>query len=537
VNNSGALFDPIGSLAIHNGNYTQSVSGTLQIDIGGLTANTQHDVFGVAGSASLNGRLILRPSNGFLPASGDVFRVMTYASHSGEFAQVERGLGLAFGPEYQSDGVAVSDSPTLVEFSQRPDKRVSQQNESNGFTLRVINPTTQTITAALNDDLPTGFRYLSGTLSSNLAIGEPITAIVNDVQSLVWSQPITLAPMSTFTLHFGVALTTTPNLYTNTATIVVTPTTGSVRQITSRDSVIIYKPASAGTEVVPSRGVAYPPSEPGGSWRLSFKRGTDIHQVSVAITTTPVCALTACGPLAYVAVVHNSQVFTMTETDPGSHRFRVAIPAGRYNNFEPVFIVPVWLTPTLFVNRPANIQAPLDDGDDQCDILNNGAFLTGGRSWCPNGPDIDSAQFFDPSGFVTDANTGRPIAGATVTLYRVPSALPDTRTGTRECRTIDTRPGGLTGTWDLLPTATPNLGLFEDPAFTPAAIDPPLNPQKTDETGRYGWDVIRGCWYVTVEAPGYFTKYSAVVGVPPEVTDLDIALEPWPKVYLPIVLR
>jgi hypothetical protein len=31
--------------------------------------------------------------------------------------------------------------------------------------------------------------------------------------------------------------------------------------------------------------------------------------------------------------------------------------------------------------------------------------------------------------------------------------------------------------------------------------------------------------------------YSAVVGVPPEVTDLDLALESWKKVYLPLVLK
>ena len=146
-------------------------------------------------------------------------------------------------------------------------------------------------------------------------------------------------------------------------------------------------------------------------------------------------------------------------------------------------------------------------------------------------------MLIDPSGYVTDAQTGAPIREAAVTLYRVPSALPDTRTTTRECRTIDTRPGGITGTWDLLPSATPDLGLFEEPAFLPAAIDPPINPQRTDEAGHYGWDVIRGCWYVKVEALGYFSKYSAVVGVPPEVTDLDIVLEPWKQVYLPAVLK
>jgi hypothetical protein len=49
--------------------------------------------------------------------------------------------------------------------------------------------------------------------------------------------------------------------------------------------------------------------------------------------------------------------------------------------------------------------------------------------------------------------------------------------------------------------------------------------------------VIRGCWYIKVEAPGYFTKYSTVVGVPPELIDLDIPLEPWKRVYLSVVLR
>ena len=42
---------------------------------------------------------------------------------------------------------------------------------------------------------------------------------------------------------------------------------------------------------------------------------------------------------------------------------------------------------------------------------------------------------------------------------------------------------------------------------------------------------------IKVAVPGYFTRCSAVVGVPPEVTDLDIKLNPNYKVYLPIVIR
>ena len=53
-----------------------------------------------------------------------------------------------------------------------------------------------------------------------------------------------------------------------------------------------------------------------------------------------------------------------------------------------------------------------------------------------------------------------------------------------------------------------------------------MNPQQTDLDGRYGWDVVTGCWYVTVAATGYAALTSPVVGVPPEVTDLDLALTP-----------
>jgi len=70
-------------------------------------------------------------------------------------------------------------------------------------------------------------------------------------------------------------------------------------------------------------------------------------------------------------------------------------------------------------------------------------------------------------------------------------------------------------------------------------ISPTINPQATDANGKYGWDVIKGCWYVVVQAEGYETRLSPVVGVPPKVTDLDLALTPTlvTRVYLPLVTK
>ena len=56
--------------------------------------------------------------------------------------------------------------------------------------------------------------------------------------------------------------------------------------------------------------------------------------------------------------------------------------------------------------------------------------------------------------------------------------------------------------------------------------DPQMHYQHTTVEGYYGWDVSEGCWYVTVEAEGYEPLTSPVVGIPPEVTDLNLALTP-----------
>jgi 5-hydroxyisourate hydrolase-like protein (transthyretin family) len=152
---------------------------------------------------------------------------------------------------------------------------------------------------------------------------------------------------------------------------------------------------------------------------------------------------------------------------------------------------------------------------------------------------IGRIVLYDPSGVITDAQTGQPVVGATVTLHRVPGALPDTRDEQRDCRTIATRQGD---SWAGEPAATPGLGLAVNPELAAingtAEISPTLNPQITNDVGRYGWDVAEGCWYITVVADGYEPTSSPVVGVPEPVTDLDLRLTPTDRtVYLPLVIR
>lgn len=57
-----------------------------------------------------------------------------------------------------------------------------------------------------------------------------------------------------------------------------------------------------------------------------------------------------------------------------------------------------------------------------------------------------------------------------------------------------------------------------------AAFFGQVNPQVTDEDGRYGWDVIQGNWRVIFSKDGYDTYTSRIVTVPPAETQLNVPL-------------
>lgn len=538
LENNGAILQPTGILMVDRG-YSQGAGGALQIDIGGLAPGAGYGVLQVAGDAALDGRLILSPTNGFQPAAGDLFQVLTYNSHSGEFVQVERGLGLAFGPEYQASGGVVSDNPTLVEFSQRPDRRVLPPGGAGGFSLRLTNTYSATVSAAFQDSLTAGLTFVPGSATSNRPLPQPAVTLMDGGQILTWPD-LEIAAGEVVTIHFGVAATATVGVYTNTAQAQVTQAGGDSRTLRLVEQVDVARSPTHDTVLQISPGVAYPPVERDGLWTVAVRRGTPSSVVSVTITSTPVCSLPACGPLKRFYALHDGRTFTLTLVPDTTDRYRVEIPQGQFNLSERIFLVTVFQPAAgQTLRQLSSVQA----GGECTRAVGAGTFGTGYQRWddiegfVPCTPTTERPKFFDPSGYVTDARTGAPVVGATVTLYRVGAAWPDTRSTTRQCRTVDTRPGGVGGTWGDLPPAAPGTGVAEDPLFAPAAMDPAINPQKTDAAGHYGWDVVQGCWYVKVEAPGYFTRSSPVVGVPPEVTDLNLALTPWPRLYLPLVVR
>jgi predicted outer membrane repeat protein len=90
VSNSGTLSPGTsttpGTLSI-SGTYTQTAGGTLNIKLGGTTTpGTDYDDVAITGAATLDGTIHTQAINGFEPAGGDSYQVMTFASSSGDFS-------------------------------------------------------------------------------------------------------------------------------------------------------------------------------------------------------------------------------------------------------------------------------------------------------------------------------------------------------------------------------------------------------------------------------------------------------------------
>jgi hypothetical protein len=94
--------------------YTQNSSGSLNVQIGGLTVGTQYSQLAVANGVSLNGTLNIKVVNGFAPATGNTFIILTGSAVSGTFAHVN-GLTIPTGGHF-----TVAYNPTNVTLTVGP---------------------------------------------------------------------------------------------------------------------------------------------------------------------------------------------------------------------------------------------------------------------------------------------------------------------------------------------------------------------------------------------------------------------------------
>jgi len=102
-----------GLLAIA-GTYSQEAAGTLEIELGGLSPGTGYDQLSVAGFAFLAGTLELHLINGFVPAAGQNFDILSATSVLGTFDAVTLSgfpAGLGFDINYGLNLVTITAVP------------------------------------------------------------------------------------------------------------------------------------------------------------------------------------------------------------------------------------------------------------------------------------------------------------------------------------------------------------------------------------------------------------------------------------------
>jgi RHS repeat-associated protein len=90
LTNSGRLTVGPGSTLAVAGAYTQTATGTYATELGGEPATGQFGRLTSTGAAALDGTFALRLVNDYGPHAGGSFQVMTYPSHTGAFAHIDR---------------------------------------------------------------------------------------------------------------------------------------------------------------------------------------------------------------------------------------------------------------------------------------------------------------------------------------------------------------------------------------------------------------------------------------------------------------
>jgi hypothetical protein len=142
INSHGAvLLIPGQAFALGiQGAYTQGPDGRLEAGVENDIEPTQQLI--VSGAATLAGTLSIIRAGGFVPTPYNRYRIMSYASRSGIFAQYDgtsAGNGLLFAPDYTANGLdlvpALPGDATLDRAVNFPDLvRVAQNYNQTGVT-------------------------------------------------------------------------------------------------------------------------------------------------------------------------------------------------------------------------------------------------------------------------------------------------------------------------------------------------------------------------------------------------------------------
>ncbi len=544
IENDGGIVELDGTLGVSNF-YTQTAKGSLKVTVAGTTPGTHFGTMNVYqrpgvnsnGGLSLAGGLIVDHAPGFTPRSGDRFNIITSAgTATGRTTGGSGNMSPAFAAFAAGNQVFISEPAAALAIQARPDAATSNSSNTNGYTLRLLNLTPNAVNiSSVQAQISSQFIVQPGT-TTGITTGNP-TVIANSPaagqQTLLWNlfPTVAIAAGEARTLHFTTVVSAAAMIgsYSSKFTVQSSVVTTTIDNVASID----ITPTSAVSSLAINVTGGRQQTQNGSNNFFISRSGLATSAIDIRVRIACPPEYEPCGNLrtVFVGQEFNGRYINVHELtlDPNqsvaTHADLVKVTEHRKSGTDYGFWKGQIPGSGLMPGVPAKL-FPDWDAHRPCIAFNgNGMGLYPIGCVGPGDP-FGTPQLYDPSGVITDAVTSLPVSGATVSLLRLAPALPDV-TGppvlTRQCRTIDTRPGGVGGVWT---GSAADTGIFETPGFSPPQISPNVNPQVTGSDGRYGWDVVTGCWYVKVSAPGYIPKISALVGVPPAVTDLDLTLQP-----------
>ncbi|MGE3817844.1 MAG: putative Ig domain-containing protein, partial [Isosphaeraceae bacterium] len=147
----------IGALTV-NGNYTQALTGTLDLELGGLNAGTEFDMLNVSGVATLDGTLHAGLVNGFVPRKGDRLSVVNFGSRVGAFAQLTEGAPddrRHFDADYTAADVGLVSTAAGIDVSPISGLVTTSEGGTAQFTVVLASRPSSAVTIGLRSSDPT----------------------------------------------------------------------------------------------------------------------------------------------------------------------------------------------------------------------------------------------------------------------------------------------------------------------------------------------------------------------------------------------
>jgi uncharacterized repeat protein (TIGR01451 family) len=304
------------------GNYTQTPSGTLGIELAGTTPATQYDQLNVTGTATLNGTLDVALIGGYVPTGGETFDVLTFASRSGDFAAKNLpafGGGGSIEATYfptklQLEGVVTQSDLAVSQTTSGP----ALHGDDVTFTVTVTNNGPSTATGVTLDDTFSNATFVSATSTVGTCSGSgPINCNIGGLAP-AQSAVVTLTLNANAVGSIGNAATVSSTSFDpdssdngpDNATITVTPKADLGVSITDSPD-----------PVNPSQNVLY-------SVTVTNNGPDNAASASVALSIANGSITGVSGPPFNCSGTGASATCTFASLVPGSYLLSVAAQAG-----------------------------------------------------------------------------------------------------------------------------------------------------------------------------------------------------------------